>query len=189
MRLIKKPARIIFLGLLCLGLVVLAFCWPSQPKLIIPLADGSRLVLVGTDSGQQLYYGGGRWQRLLCKLVRHQLPAFLHGQPTMWPAFYTNGIALHFRREEQGGQAFRTAWNGTGRLYFLDASGMEHEVPNHEVNFEEKQPGQVQTVVAENMYLELPMLRDPELRLRIRETNDSKGSVSTHNFQIKNPAL
>ena len=75
MRLNEKQIRLIVLGALGLGLVALAFCWPSQPKLIVPLADGSRFVLVGTDFGLQLCYGGGRWQTLLRKVIRRQLLA------------------------------------------------------------------------------------------------------------------
>jgi hypothetical protein len=189
MRLNKKQIRIIVLAALCLSLIVLAFCWPSQPKLIVSLADGSSFVLVGTDSGRQLFYGGGRWQTLLCKALRRQLPAFVHNQPIMWPSIYTNGIALCFRREEPGRHALPTAWNGTGQLYFLDGSGMEHWVPNHGVSFATEKRGQVEVVVEENMHWEVPMLRDSELRLRIRETNNLTGLVSTHNFRIKNPAL
>ena len=189
MRLNKRQIGIIVFGALCLGVVVLAFCWPSQPKLIVPLADGSSFVLVGTDSGRQLCYGGGRWQTLLCKALGRQLPAFVHNQPTIWPSSYTNGIALCFRREEPGRHALQTTWNGTGQLYFLDDSGMEHWVPNHCVAFVTEKRGQLDAVVEENMHWEVPMLHDPELRLRIRETNNLTGSVSTHNFRIKNPVL
>src|SRR5580658_8328060 len=131
MRLNKRQTGIIVFAALCLGVVILAFGWPSQPILIVPLADGSRFVLVGTDSGRKLYYGGGPWQRLLCKALGRQLPAFVPNQPTIWPSIYTNGIALCFRREAPGRHALQTAWNGTGQLYFLDDSGMEHWLPNH----------------------------------------------------------
>src|SRR5580658_2686062 len=131
MRLNRRQIGIPVFGALCLGVVVLAFCWPSQPKLILPLADGSRLVLVGTDFGRELCYGGGRWQTLLCKALRRELPAFIHNQPTRWPSFYTNGIALCFRREEPGRHALQTTWNGSGQLSFLDDSGTERRAPNH----------------------------------------------------------
>jgi hypothetical protein len=185
----KKQIGIIVLSALCLGLVALAFCWPSQPKLIVPLADGSRFVLVGTDSGRQLCYGGGRWQTLLCKALRHQLPAFIHNQPTILPALYTNGIALFFRREKSDKSGLPAAWNGTGQLYFLDESGTEHWAPNHGVNFETEKRGRLWVIRREGMDWELPMLHDPVLRLRIRETNNLTGAVSTHNFRIKNPVL
>jgi hypothetical protein len=190
MRLTKRNNGIGIFGALCLGLVVLAFCRPSPPKLIIPLADGSSFVLMGTDSGRRFAYGGARWQNLLCKALGRQLPAFIHPQPLIWTSFYTNGgIALCFRREEPARHSLQTPWNATGQLYFLDDSGMEHWVPNHGVNFATEKRGQVWVVVEENMYWELPMLHDPELRLRIRETNGSTGSVSTHNFRLKTPVL
>jgi hypothetical protein len=190
MRLKKRQIGIIVFGALWLGVVVLAFCWPSQPRLIVPLADGSNFVLVGTDSGRQLCYGGGRWQRLLCKALGRHLPAFIDNQPEIDASCYTNGIALHFRREEPDRHVLQTPWNGTGQLYFLDDSGLEHWVQkNHCVNFVTEKRGQVDVVVEENMHWEMPIVHDPELRLRIRETNELTGSVSTHNFQIKNPAL
>jgi len=43
--------------------------------------------------------------------------------------------------------------------------------------------------VEEDVFWEIPMLHDPELRLRIRETNGLTGAVTVHNFRIKNPAL
>jgi hypothetical protein len=187
MRSKKTQVGIIILGAICFGLVVLLFLRPAQPKLIVPLADGSSFTLVGTDSGSLLFYGGGRWQTLFCKALRRQLPAFIHNQPAIWASSYTNGIALHFRREKPGG--LQTAWNGTGQLYFLDDSEVEHQVRNHCVGFVTEKRGQVESVVEENMHWELPMLHDAELRLRIRETNSLTGSVSTHNFRIKNPVL
>jgi hypothetical protein len=189
MRLNTQQTGIIALGALCIGVAVFAFCRPSQPKLIVPLADGSSFVLIGTDSGRELCYGGGRWQTLLCKALRRQLPAFVHNQPKIWSSSYSNGIALLFRREEPGRRALQTGWNGTGQLYFLDDRGMEHLVINHSVGFETEKRGQVEMIVEENMHWELPMLHDPDLRLRIRETNNLTGSVSTHDFQIKNPVL
>jgi hypothetical protein len=189
MRLNKRQISILVFGALGLGAMILEFCWPSQPKLIVPLADGSRFVLVGNDFGRQLCYGGGRWQTLLCKALRRELPAFIHNQPTIWPSVYTNGIALWFRREESGRTALQTPWNGSGQLYLLDESGVEDRVPNHCVNFVIEKRGQADAVVEEDMYWEVPMLHDPELRLRIWETNKLTGSVSTHNFRIKNPAL
>jgi hypothetical protein len=187
---VGKAIGIIVFSALYLGAVVLAFCWPAQPKLIVPLADGSNFVLVGTDSGRKLFYGGGRWQRLLCKALGRKLPAFVHNQPEIYPSIYTNGIALYFRREEPDRQSLPTPWNGTGQLYFLDDFGMEHWIQkNHCVNFVVEKRGQVDAVVEENMDWEMPLVHDPELRLRIRETNNLTGSVSTHNFRIKNPAL
>ncbi len=185
----KRQISVIILGAICAGAIVIAFSSPSRPKLAVPLADGPSFVLVGTDHGRQLFYGGGPWQTLLCKALRRQLPAFIHNQPAIWPSSYTNGIALWFRREEPGRRALQTTWNGTGQLYFLDDSDMEHLVPNHCVSFVTEKHGQVEAVVEENMQWEVPMLRAPELRFRIRETNEWTGSVSTHNFQLKNPVL
>lgn len=189
MRRNENMIRIIVLGAICLGLLALAFHWPAQPNLIVPLADGSRFVLVGTDSGRQLCYGGGLWQRLLCKALQHELPAFVHNQPVIWPAFYTNSIALLFCREEPDRTALQTTWNGSGQLYYLDESNAEHWAPHHEVRFSTETRRQGVAVVEEDVFWEIPMLHDPELRLRIRETNGLTGAVTVHNFRIKNPAL
>jgi hypothetical protein len=189
MRLKERQIRIIVSGMLCLSLIVLAFYWPSQPKLIVPLADGSRFVLIGTDSGRQLCYGGGHWQKLLCKALRRELPAFVHNQPTIWPACYTNGIALIFCRAEPDRASLQKSWNGSGQLYYLDESNAEHWAPYHEVRFNTETRRQGVAVVEEIIFWEMPMVHDPELRLRIRETNDLTGAVTIHNFRIKNPAL
>jgi hypothetical protein len=185
----KKQITVIVFGALCLGLIVLAYRWPSRPNLIVPLADGSRFVLVGIDSGRQLCYGGGRWQRVLCKALGRELPAFVHDQPVIWPAFYTNGIGLLFCRAEPDKASLQRPWNGSGQLCFLDESNVEHWAPSHCVNFQIETRGQLTAVVGENIYWEIPMSHDPELRLRIRETNDLTGTVTVHNFRVKNPAL
>jgi hypothetical protein len=177
MRLTKKHVRIIVSGAICLGLIVLAFHWPSQPKLIVPLADGSRFVLASTDSGRRLCYGGGLWQRLVCKGLGRELPAFVHGQPVIWPATYPKGIGLYFCRTEPDGGSLKSAWNGSGQLYYLDESNLEHWVPYHSVNFDTMPRGPGMSVVAEQISFEMPMRYDAELRLRIRETNDSTGAV------------
>lgn len=174
-------------GALGAGVFILAMR-PSEPKLIVPLADGSRLELIGTDFGRQLYYGGGRWQRFICKAIGYPLPSFVHNQPAIWPSIYTNGIALYFRRSYPNGIPLDTSWNGSGQFYVLDDFAGEHIIPNHAVVFRTGKRGQNEVVLDENMHWELPMSPDHELRLRIRETNDLTGLVSTHDFQIKNPA-
>jgi hypothetical protein len=189
MRLKGKQIRILVFGAFCVGLIMLAFSWPGQPKLVIPLADGSRFVLIGTDSGRQLCYGGGRWQKFICKSLGHKLPAFVHEQPTIYPAFYTNSIALLFCRQEPDKASLQTPWNGRGQLYYLDESNAEQWAPHHEVRFNTETRRQGVAVVEETIFWEIPMLYDPELRLRIRETNDLTGAVTIHNFRIKNPAL
>jgi hypothetical protein len=187
MKLNGKRSAIVLFALLALGLIAFLFCRPAQPKLIVPLADGSRFVLEGTDVGRRIVYGGGSWQRVICKTIRHPLPSFVHYQPTIWPSFYTNGVGLSFRREWPDKSALATAWNGDGQLYFLDSSGAEHQAPFHAINFQtETRKGQ-STVVAEDIYWELPISPEPELRLRMRETNSLTGAVSTHDFSIKNP--
>jgi hypothetical protein len=165
--------------------------WRLEPQLILPLADGTRFVLAGTDHGRQLFYGGGICQAFICKMVRHNLPTFIHNQPSVWPSTYTNGIALFFRRElpDKSDLSRAGGWNGNGELYFLDQSGIEHAAPYHAVNFQTEARQGRETVVAEDIYWELPTLPNKELRLRIRETNTSTGSVATHNFTIKNPAF
>jgi hypothetical protein len=185
----QKLIRILFLGALVLGLIVLAFHWPSQPQLIVPLADGSRFILGGTDCGPRLFYGGGRWQRIVCKALGHELPAFIHNQPQIWPATYTNGIGLLFCRKDPGKASLASAWNGSGQLYYLDETNAEHGASTHCVNFVTDTRGGAAAVVEEDIYWEIPMLRDAELRMRIRETNDLSGAVTVHNFHIKNPAL
>jgi hypothetical protein len=188
MRLNKKQIGFV-IAPLSLGAMVLSSCWPSQPNLVIPLADGSNFVLVGTDFGQRLYYGGGRWLRFFCKSLRRNLPPFVHNQPQIDASWYTNGIALHFCGEEPDKHPLQTNWNGSGQLYFLDSSNIEHEVPNHGVNFGTEQRGEIYVLLEENMHWEMPQVRDPELRLSIRETNSSTCAVSTHDFRIKNPAF
>jgi hypothetical protein len=109
----------IVFGALWLGAVVFVFCWSFQSRLTVPLADGSNFVLVGTDSGRHLCYAVGRWRSLVCKALGRQLPAFIYNQPEIEPAWYSNGIALHFRREEPDRHALQTPWNGTRQLYFF----------------------------------------------------------------------
>ena len=184
----RKQSRIIIFGLPLLVLLALLFQWPAQPKLIVPLADGTRFVLLGTDHGQQLFYGGGGWQSVICKIIRHNLPPFVRYQPEIWPSFYTNGIGLSFRRQQPDKSTLPQEWNGNGQLYFLDESGAEREVRYHGVNFNVENLNGRDVVASEDISWELPIVQEPELRLRIRETNDKTGAVSTHDFSIKNPA-
>ncbi|HEY3853135.1 MAG TPA: hypothetical protein VGO67_01935 [Verrucomicrobiae bacterium] len=189
----RKPIRKIVIGAaVCLILLVFyqsARLKAALPKLTIPLADGSRFILEGNGFGRQLYYGGGSWQRFICKITKHQLPGWIPNQPYIVSAAYTNGIALFFRREMTDKSAIQTPWNGSGQLYFLDQSGVEHWVPNHRVGFTTEIRQQGEIVVAEDMNWELPLLPAPTLSLRIRETNQLSGVVSVHDFQIKNPSL
>src|ERR1700677_1095462 len=128
----KKQRRIkVLLGALGLCLVFVVCYRRPQPQVVIPLADGSTFALAGTDVGQCLCYGGWLWQRLLCKALKHQLPGYIPYPPIVYPSFYTNGIALLFRRTERDNTPLQTAWNGSGQLFFLDESGTEQLARYH----------------------------------------------------------
>jgi hypothetical protein len=184
----SKTARVAILAMLCIGLLILALCWPVSRVTVISLPDGSTLTLASTDSGSKLCYGGGSWQRLVCKAAGRRLPPSIHNQPAMWSSIFTNGIALFFRRQMPGGN-LPGGWKGTNQLYYLDDSGVERAALNHCVNFQTEKRGQAYVVTAEETHWELPMLHKRELHLRIRETYSSTGSISTHDFEIENPAL
>jgi hypothetical protein len=170
-----------------LGFVLIFFhkSAPPQPPVIVPLSDGSALVLSGTDTGPWLAYGGHPWPKFLCKALKRQLPGFIRYQPLLYPSFYTNGVALLLSRRRPDRTAVATAWNGTGQLYFLDDAGLEQLARYHGVNFNVEPWG----VAEEQIAWEIPILRARQLNLLFRETNQLTGAISTHHFQINNPAL
>jgi hypothetical protein len=122
-------------------------------------------------------------------MFKNRLPSFVRYQPQIYPAWHTNGIALALCREQPGKTPLQEAWNGSGNLYFLDESGAEKPALNHAVTFVDETRAERIAVVGELMCWEVPLLRTPELRLKIRETNKLTGAVSVHKFRIKNPAL
>ncbi len=189
MKLKKRWIAIIIIGALCVSVIMLAL-WPSSgARVSVPLSDGTTLMLTDTDSGKTLLYGGGQWQRLLCKIIGKRLPHFVRNQPFISQAAYTNGIALSLSREATGTNALSTPWNGSGRLYLLDHSGTEVGCALHAVNFATEKRGTNVVVDAEEMSWEAPIQNEAELRFRIRETNRQTGAVSTHDFRVKNPAM
>ena len=189
MRLKRRWIAIIVVSALCAA-VILWTLWPkSNPRVTILLADETTLTLTDTDAGKNLLWGGGRWQRMLCKIIGRRLPEFIHNQPSISPAAYTNGIGLSLRRQAKDTNALSTGWNGTGRIYLLDSTGAEIDCALRGVNFITEMRGTNYIVVSEDMNWETSMRSEAELRLRIRETNSQTKVVSTQDFHVKNPAF
>ncbi len=187
MRLKSRWIAIITIGPPCVA--VMWALWPSSAARInIPLADGTSFILTDTDSGKTLLYGGGRWQRFLCKITGRNLPQFVRNQPMISPAAYTNGIAFSLRRDVKGTNNLLAPWNGTGQIYLVDLSGTEIDCALRAVLFYTEMRGTNYVVAAEVLNCEAPTQTEAELHLRIRETNHVNGTVSTHDFRVKNPS-
>jgi len=189
MRANAKRIVVLVICVICLALLIAAIRKPDPPTVIVPLADGTRFVLTATDSGRTFCFGGKPLQRMLSKLLGRDLPGFIHWRPFVIRSFYTNGIGLFLSRSRSFGDRLLTNWNGSGQLYYRDASGVERSAIERLVNFEVMDTGGAYGAAqSEQIAWELPLLHDPQLRLCLYETNRATGLVSQHDFELQNPA-
>jgi hypothetical protein len=178
------------------GLLVLVLGWlvlntsRNTQDVTVKLWDGSTMLLIETDHGHIFCDGGAAWQRTLFKILRVRLPASVHYRPEITKASYTNGIALVFRRDID----IRTpptdpthAWNGSGKMFYVSPSGHEVWAWLHGICWD-TDIGKPQ-MIGERLLFEIPFVHEPQLHLRVYETNRITDIVSTNDFWMKNPAL
>ncbi len=174
------------LAALLTGMVVLCSFSPARPNVVLPLGRGETFRLTEMDSGTRLVYGGSYWQRLLAKNFGSKIPKWVPGERAqVYPAHFTNGIGMIFRRQMEGHPLVDTdrVWNTSGQLYLVGEGGREQAAITHEVCFDTEK----NVVVAEELWWEVPASKEKMLRLWIYETNSESQKVSMKEFWVPNP--